>query len=100
MIGGWTAEEIARVRADTPGCARVAHFNNAGASLPPTPVLETHLAHLRREAEIGGYEAQEEAQARVEGVYASVARTTTGARTVPIGVSTAPLRSPTTGVPS
>jgi cysteine desulfurase / selenocysteine lyase len=74
VIGGWTAEEIARVRADTPGCARVAHFNNAGASLPPTPVLETHLAHLRREAEIGGYEAQEEAQARVEGVYASVAR--------------------------
>ena len=74
MTGGWTAEEIARVRADTPGCERVAHFNNAGASLPPTPVLETHLAHLRREAEIGGYEAQEEAQARVEGVYASVAR--------------------------
>jgi cysteine desulfurase / selenocysteine lyase len=74
VTGGWTAEEIARVRADTPGCARVAHFNNAGASLPPTPVLETHLAHLRREAEIGGYEAQEEAQARIEGVYASVAR--------------------------
>jgi cysteine desulfurase / selenocysteine lyase len=71
---GWTAEEIARVRAETPGCARVVHFNNAGASLPPTPVLDAHLAHLRREAEIGGYEAQEEAQARIDGVYASVAR--------------------------
>ena len=74
MTGGWTAEEIARVRAETPGCARIAHFNNAGASLPPTPVLDAHLAHLRREAEIGGYEAQEEAQSRIEAVYASVAR--------------------------
>ena len=74
MRGGWTEEEIARVRAETPGCERVAHFNNAGASLPPKPVLDAHLAHLRREAEIGGYEAQEEAQSRIEAVYASVAR--------------------------
>jgi cysteine desulfurase/selenocysteine lyase len=74
VIGGWTADEIARVRAETPGCARVAHFNNAGASLPPSPVLDVHLAHLRREAEVGGYEAQEEAQSRIEAVYASVAR--------------------------
>jgi cysteine desulfurase/selenocysteine lyase len=74
VTGGWTIQEIARVRADTPGCARVAHFNNAGASLPPKPVLETYLAHVRREAEIGGYEAQEEAQSRIDAVYASVAR--------------------------
>jgi selenocysteine lyase/cysteine desulfurase len=74
VIGGWTAEEVARVRAETPGCARVAHFNNAGASLPPQAVLDAQLAHLRREAEIGGYEAQEEAQPRIEAVYASVAR--------------------------
>ncbi|HEX3179239.1 MAG TPA: aminotransferase class V-fold PLP-dependent enzyme [Methylomirabilota bacterium] len=74
MTGAWTANEIARVRADTPGCEHVVHFNNAGASLPPRPVLDVHLAHLRREAEIGGYEAQEEAQGRIDGVYASVAR--------------------------
>jgi selenocysteine lyase/cysteine desulfurase len=74
VSAGWTAEDIARVRADTPGCTRVAHFNNAGASLPPRPVLDAHLAHLRREAEIGGYEAQEEAQSRVDAVYASVAQ--------------------------
>ena len=79
MTGGWTAEEIARVRAETPGCARVAHFNNAGSSLPPTPVLDAHTAHLRREAEIGGYEAQEEAQSRIDAVYASVARLIGGA---------------------
>jgi selenocysteine lyase/cysteine desulfurase len=74
VTGGWTTEEIARIRDETPGCTRVAHFNNAGASLPPQPVLDAHLAHLRREAEIGGYEAQEEAQSRVDAVYASVAR--------------------------
>ena len=74
MTERWTAEDIARARADTPGCARVAHFNNAGASLPPQPVLDAHLTHLEREAEIGGYEAQEEAQPRIEAVYRSVAR--------------------------
>jgi selenocysteine lyase/cysteine desulfurase len=75
----WTASEIARVRAETPGCATVAHFNNAGAGLPPAPVLEAHLGHLRREAQIGGYEAQEEAQPRIDAVYASVARLIGGA---------------------
>jgi cysteine desulfurase / selenocysteine lyase len=74
VSAAWTAEEIARVRAETPGCARVAHFNNAGSSLPPQPVLDAHLGHLRREAEVGGYEAQEEAQDRIEAVYTSVAR--------------------------
>lgn len=74
MIAAWTTDEVARLRAETPGCATVAHFNNAGASLPPTPVLDAHVRHLRREAEIGGYEAQEEAQGRIDAVYASVAR--------------------------
>ena len=74
MSAAWTASEVARLRADTPGCAAVAHFNNAGAGLPPAPVLEAHLSHLRREAQIGGYEAQEEAQPRIDAVYASVAR--------------------------
>jgi selenocysteine lyase/cysteine desulfurase len=74
VTAAWTTEEVARLRLQTPGCATVAHFNNAGASLPPMPVLETHLAHLRREAQIGGYEAQEEAQPRIDAVYASVAR--------------------------
>jgi len=71
---GFTEDEIRRLRAETPGCAEVAHFNNAGSSLPPAPVLETHLAYLRREALIGGYEAQEEAQHRLDAVYAATAR--------------------------
>lgn len=66
--------DLARVRAETPGCANVAHFNNAGASLMPAPVVEAQIAHLRREAEIGGYEARAEAAERLEGVYRSIAR--------------------------
>lgn len=61
-------------RADTPGCAERIHLNNAGASLPPQPVLEAVTAHLRREAEIGGYEAADEAAGRIQESYAAVAR--------------------------
>ena len=74
MTVAWTADEVERLRDETPGCARVAHFNHAGASLSPTPVLDAYLGHLRREAEIGGYEAQEEAQSRIDAVYGAVAR--------------------------
>jgi cysteine desulfurase / selenocysteine lyase len=66
--------DLARARSDTPGVAHRVHLNNAGAGLMPRPVLEAVVGHLTREAEIGGYEAAEEAAARLEGVYASVAR--------------------------
>ena len=49
--------DVARARADTPGPSSVAHLNNAGAALPPAPVLDAVIEHLRLEAEIGGYEA-------------------------------------------
>ena len=66
--------DVERARAETPGCAHVAHLNNAGSSLPPTPVLEAVLSHLRRESEIGGYEAEDEAADRLDAVYDSIAR--------------------------
>ncbi len=66
--------DIVKLRAETPGCRHVAHFNNAGASLQPQPVLETVIDHLRLEGEIGGYEAADRAEARHEAVYASIAR--------------------------
>ena len=65
---------IDRVRADTPGVEHVAHLNNAGAALPPRVVTETVVAHLEREATIGGYEAAAEATPRIEAVYGSIAR--------------------------
>jgi selenocysteine lyase/cysteine desulfurase len=66
--------DLDRLRADTPGCAEVAHFNNAGSSLPPQPVLDAVIAHLQLEARIGGYEAANQADERLEAVYASIAK--------------------------
>src|SRR3546814_9923251 len=68
------AIDLDRVRRDTPAAGSVIHLNNAGSSLPPTAVVEAQIAHLRREAEIGGYEAAAEADERREGVYRSIAR--------------------------
>jgi cysteine desulfurase/selenocysteine lyase len=65
--------DIAALRADTPGCANVIHLNNAGSALPPAIVTDTMVEHLRREEQIGGYEAHAEARDRGAGVYASVA---------------------------
>jgi len=69
-----TALDIAQLRAETPGCANVIHFNAAGAALMPRAVLDTVIGHLQREAAIGGYEALDEAQERYEAVYGSIAR--------------------------
>lgn len=66
--------DVAVLRADTPGCASVTHLNNAGSALPPRVVTDTVVAHVRREEEIGGYEAHAEAADRVAAVYDSVAR--------------------------
>ncbi len=65
--------DVRQARQDTPGCERVLHFNNAGASLPPRQVLDAVVGHLRLEAEIGGYEAADRAEAAVDRVYDAVA---------------------------
>lgn len=71
---------INRLRAETPGVLHRVHLNNAGAGLMPLPVLQAMTDYLRREAEIGGYEAADEARARLDGVYDSVARLIGAAR--------------------
>jgi selenocysteine lyase/cysteine desulfurase len=60
---------LARWRADTPGCARRVHLNNAGAALTPRVVHQTVTAHLDLEDELGGYEAAEARSDALRGVY-------------------------------
>ncbi|MFB6249777.1 MAG: aminotransferase class V-fold PLP-dependent enzyme [Salinibacter sp.] len=68
------AIDVDVVRADTPGTENVLHFNNAGAALPPRPVLDAQVDHLEREAAVGGYEAEAEAEERLAHTYDAVAR--------------------------
>lgn len=65
--------DIERARRETPGCETTLHFNNAGAALMPGAVLDATIGHLRREAEIGGYLAEDRAAAQVERVYHAAA---------------------------
>lgn len=65
--------DIQRARRDTPGAANVLHFNNAGSSLMPAPVLDATIEHLRLEAEIGGYEAADRARDAIDRVYDAAA---------------------------
>ncbi len=67
-------ECVARWRAETPGCAHRVHLNNAGAALMPQPVLDAVLGHLRRESEMGGYEAADAAEVAVSQAYENIAR--------------------------
>jgi cysteine desulfurase/selenocysteine lyase len=68
-----TPLHIDQLRAQTAGCETQIFLNNAGSSLPPRCVVERVITHLRREEEIGGYEAADEASAELEQVYASIA---------------------------
>lgn len=65
--------DLARVRADTPGCAEVTHFNNAGASLPPQLVVDTVVGYLRAESRVGGYELADQRGDELAAAYRSVA---------------------------
>ena len=66
--------DVARARAETAGCRDLVHFNNAGAALPADITVRTQIEHLELEARVGGYEAQDAATDRIQGVYESVAR--------------------------
>jgi cysteine desulfurase / selenocysteine lyase len=64
---------IAAVRADTPACDTLIHFNNAGASLMPAPVYDALTGHLALERDIGGYEAAARAAPALTAFYTEFA---------------------------
>ena len=64
-----TQLNINKLRKDTPGCQHVLHFNNAGAALPPIPVINAIKNHLDLEASRGGYEAAKIALQQTEKFY-------------------------------
>lgn len=66
--------DLQAARRDTPGCFDRVFLDSAGSSLPPTPVLDTMLAHLRREAEVGGYVAADERLDDLTAVKTSLGR--------------------------
>ncbi|AHI00422.1 aminotransferase class V-fold PLP-dependent enzyme [Kutzneria albida] len=66
--------DLTAVRLDTPAARRHVFLDSAGSSLPPTPVVEQVLAHVRREAEVGGYLAAQERLDDLERGYSVLAR--------------------------
>ncbi|AQG78658.1 aminotransferase class V-fold PLP-dependent enzyme [Spirosoma montaniterrae] len=61
------------LRADTPAVDTLTHFNNAGASLMPQPVVQAIIDSITLEAQVGGYEAAEVQQNAIQGFYAATA---------------------------
>jgi cysteine desulfurase / selenocysteine lyase len=66
--------DVDAARRETPGCDRVVHLNNAGASLMPTAVIDAVVRHIEQEAAMGGYEAADYEASQLTGVYSSAAR--------------------------
>ncbi|MBY0552411.1 MAG: aminotransferase class V-fold PLP-dependent enzyme [Candidatus Obscuribacterales bacterium] len=66
--------DVVRARRETPGCTKVVHFNNAGASLTPTPVSQAVHEYLRCEELTGGYEAESLRAEQIDRFYQNAAR--------------------------
>ena len=66
--------DIDRVRLETPACAHLTHFNNAGCSLMPSVVREKMFNYLESEQYAGGYETAVKYEAELAGMYDSIAR--------------------------
>lgn len=66
--------DIEQLRKETPGSHTIMHFNNAGASLSPLPVIDLMKNHLDLESKIGGYEAAQQALNQTGKFYEAAAK--------------------------
>ena len=66
--------DIERARKDTVACDEIIHFNNAGASLMPSPVSEALHSYLESEEHIGGYETEALYSNSLNRVYSSAGK--------------------------
>jgi cysteine desulfurase / selenocysteine lyase len=73
-IKTFSSAEIQKFRNGTRGTSEWAHFNNAGASLPPDEVVDTVIHYLKEEAALGGYETEHQYREQLENVYQLIAR--------------------------
>lgn len=71
---GLPPETITRVRGQTPGLNGRIHFDNSGSALMPEPVIAALHRAIERDAAVGGYVAQEQQAAAMEGGYASLTK--------------------------
>ncbi len=65
---------VDKLRDETPGCRTKIHFNNAGASLMPEPVIAAQKRYLDKEAVTGGYETADELAGEIADFYESMGR--------------------------
>ena len=63
-----------KLRSETPGCAKVIHFNNAGAALMPQAVIDAQQTYLDYEIYHGGYEAVDHFRTQLDATYQRVAQ--------------------------
>lgn len=66
--------QILQFRADTPGVKFHNHLNNAGAALPPNPVIDAVSKYLEEESLHGGYETAAARNHDIQEFYASCAK--------------------------
>lgn len=66
--------DIHQIRQQTPATQHLIHFNNAGASLNPQPVIQKIKDYLDEEAQVGGYELARLRANDINAFYTETAR--------------------------
>lgn len=80
LAGNFTKDEIAQLRAETPGLSNRIHLDNCGSALMSRFPVEAMKQYQQLEIELGGYVAQEQQSDKIAGIYHSFANLFGGSR--------------------